>query len=176
MTEQNTQSGSMFQNALAPGAIMGITLIALSAIYYAADYDGGLTTLANIIATGAAITYFTIQYRDKKKNGFISYGQTVGFGTLMSLVSAVLNAVYFVIFITLIAPDYIATVMDKAAQKIIEQGTDEAQLETALEITKLILSPPVLTISIIFSCVLSGVIISLIVAIFVKKENYQQRF
>ncbi|MDR2563963.1 MAG: DUF4199 domain-containing protein [Prevotellaceae bacterium] len=176
MREQNTTQGSMMQDVIAPGTVMGVTLVALSVIFYVANYDGGFMLLANIFATGATMVYFTIQYRDKKRDGFISYGRSLGFGTLMSLVASILNAIYFVVFVKLINPDYFDIQMDKAAQQMLEQGVNEAQIEAGMKMAKLFATPAFGAMSLILSGVFVGVIIALIVSIFIKRDNYQQNF
>jgi hypothetical protein len=177
MNEQNIKSGSMMQSALVPGLIMGVISIAFSVLTYAFDYQGGWVSLISGLITIGLITYFTIEYRNKKRDGFISYGQALGFGTLISLVSSVLGGIYTYLLVTVIDPNIIPKQLEKARQALEEKGSmSEEQIEQGMKFVEMFATPLMSTMSAIIGGIFLGFIISLIVSAFVKRNNPQQDY
>jgi len=94
-------------------------------------------------------------------------------GFWVTVIATVIAAVYSYLYFTVINPGIIEEILIKSEEQILEQNPDisDAQLEQALSMTEMFVSPLVMTIfSVIFS-IIAGAIVSLLIAIFVKRED-----
>jgi len=118
------------------------------------------------------IIWATIQYRDKEKDGFISYGDAVGYGTLLSLFFGIIIAVFSVLLVTIISPDYMEHVMNIARDKLYEDGRfTEEQIEMSIEMMEKFRGPVLAFIFSVIWMVFVGLVISLITSIFIKRTR-----
>ena len=168
MENKNT---SVFMNALTWGIIIGLVSIVYSVILYMLDqvfnqYLGYVSIV--ILIAGLALS--VKGYRDNILEGEISFGKAFGFGVLVSVGAGVLGAIYNYLLYTVIDPDLQLKALEFAAEKMLEKGVPESQIEPTLEFTKKFMSPVVSSISGVFGTTLFGTIISLVVAAIFKKE------
>ncbi|MDT8394670.1 MAG: DUF4199 domain-containing protein [Bacteroidales bacterium] len=158
--------------ALTYGLILGAVLIVLHLILFLLNIHKGTTgfiiTLAVIIA---GITMATLDYRNKKWNGFITYGKVVKIGFVTMLFAAIIVAVYTFIYHGYINPADMRDARIEATQQIYNMGLDPEAESQALKMQEFIHTPLVYSLATIFSYALMGIIISLVVAIFIKKEE-----
>lgn len=154
------------------GSLLGVLSIVLALIGYILKSDQSgtfkfLTWLIYIVAIILGIKH----YRDKGRNGFISYGNAVGTGVLISLVGGIIFSIYLVLLVEVIDPDYITNIMQKAQDAMIEQGQSEEQIRMALKIQRKFSNPIVFALMGIVGSLFTGLITSLIVSIFLKKND-----
>ncbi|MBL7112142.1 MAG: DUF4199 domain-containing protein [Bacteroidales bacterium] len=169
MENKNT---SVFMNALTWGIILGLVSIVYSVILYMVDQVFNQTLgYLSILILIAGLVISVKSYRDNVLEGEITFGKAFGFGVLVALVSAVLGAIYNYLLYTVIDPDLQKKMLEMAAEKMLEQGMPEGQIDQALEITKRFMSPVFTSIIAVFSGTLFGTIISLVVAAIFKKES-----
>lgn len=159
-------------NALTWGIILGLVSIVYSVILYMVDQVFNQTLgYLSILILIAGLVISVKSYRDNVLEGEITFGKAFGFGVLVALVSAVLGAIYNYLLYTVIDPDLQKKMLEMAAEKMLEQGMPEGQIDQALEITKRFMSPVFTSIIAVFSGTLFGTIISLVVAAIFKKES-----
>ena len=159
-------------NALTWGIILGLVSIVYSVILYMVDQVFNQTLgYLSILILIAGLVISVKSYRDNVLEGEITFGKAFGFGVLVALVSAVLGAIYSYLLYTVIDPDLQKKMLEMAAEKMLEKGVPEGQIDQALEITKRFMSPVITSIGAVFSGTLIGTIISLVVAAIFKKES-----
>ena len=163
----------MTKYAATYGLILGILSILVSVIDYSFGFYGqsSLIKYLGFAVLICGIVYFTIKYRNEQCDGYLSYGQSVGFGLLLCLFSAVVTAVFTYFLITVIEPEYIARVLEITEQKLIEKGLSGAELDKALEASKMFMGPGMITFFSILTSLFIGLIICLITSIFTKRER-----
>ena len=169
MENKNT---SVLMNALTWGIILGLVSIVYSVILYMVDqvFNETLGWLSIVIMI--AVLVFAIKgYRDNVLDGEISFGKAFGFGVLVALVSSILGATYNYLLYTVIDPDLQVKMIEFAAEKMLDQGVPESQLDDIMEVSKRFMSPVITSIGAVFSGTLFGTIISLVVAAIFKKES-----
>jgi len=164
---------STFGYALKPGIIISGGAIAFNLLVWVLTTD--LDTqkywswlLYPLLAF--AYYYFTVDYRQNVKEGYLSYGQSFEFMLFISIVYSVLFSLYYFVFLTYIDPSMITQMLDAAEQKYYDTGMSEEQIEQAMEVISYMFSPAIMVVLSIFGGLFSSVILSLIMSIFTKKE------
>jgi hypothetical protein len=164
----------LVRHAATYGFYIGLALIVRSLLDYLFGFYGQNQAF-NIVAyliMAIGIVWATIQYRDKEKEGFISYGDSVGYGTLLSLFFGAITAVFTVILVTLISPDYMEHVMNMTRDALYEDGLfTEEQIEMTIAMMEKFRSPVFILFGGIIGSVIVGLIISLIASIFIKRNR-----
>jgi hypothetical protein len=104
-------------------------------------------------------------------HGQITFGQSVGAGVIICLYYAVMMAVFTYILYTVIDPGLTAKQLAFAEEAMAKKGMPQAAIDAGMGIQTKIMKPAIMAPLTIFGNMLWGVIISLLVSIFVKKEG-----
>ena len=124
------------------GAITGIILIIYALILYFIGAASSKTAgYFNILILAACIFFSSKMYRDKEKGGIISYGQSLGFGTLVGLFASIILAFFVYIELKIIDPGLIDKQMDIAREQALNRGASEEQFEKGMEMMKWMMTP-----------------------------------
>ena len=107
----------------------------------------------------------------KKGDGFMSYGTGLGLGTLVTVVSSVISAVFSYIYTKFVNPDYLEEMKQLQIEAMEREGLSEEQMDMGLQIMEYFSQPELLAVIGILSTVFFGFILSLIVSAFTKKDN-----
>lgn len=110
-------------------------------------------------------------YRDKYKNGFITYGHSLGAGVIIMLYYSIITAAFTFILYSYIDPGLTDKMLAMTEMKMLEKGLPESMIEQSLKMSAKFMAPWLMAISGIFGGVLMGTILSLIVSIFTRKEG-----
>jgi hypothetical protein len=97
------------------------------------------------------------------------YGATLGAGVLISLVSAVLSAIFTYAYHAFINPGFSNILIQDAVAKMEAKGISGDQLDKIESFDRVIFSPPAMAAIALIMGFIIGVIISLIVAAFLKR-------
>jgi hypothetical protein len=157
---------------LTNGLIMGLVGIVYSLLIYFLNltfnqYQGIVSIIIQI-----GLLYFLLKtYRDTVMHGQITYGQSVGAGAIIFLYYALIMAVFTYILYAIIDPGLVTKQLAFFEQKMVDKGAPQAGIDAALSIQAKIMKPAVMAPLSIFGSMLWGVIVSLLVSIFVKKEG-----
>ncbi|MCF6342636.1 MAG: DUF4199 domain-containing protein [Bacteroidales bacterium] len=170
--EENKRSVVM--PSLMYGIYLGIVLIVFNLIMYLLDVDraSGLMRVSYLImATGLFLAMISV--RDKYLDGFASYGKAFGTGFWTGLFAAVLGALFTYIDVLYIDPGMIDEILVKAEESMLAANPNmsDEQLDQALSMTEMFTSPLMITVWAFIENVVSATILSLIIAIFAKREN-----
>jgi hypothetical protein len=169
---ENQGSESMLMHSLKIGLMTGVAYILVSLLFYVLDIprDSWIQYLSFLILIGGIIIG-TTQFRDKHSGGFLSYGRCLGSGVLISLTVGLVMAVYVYLFFKFFDPGEIAKMVEMAEQGMAEKGLNEQQIDQAMAMSKKMMTPGIMAILNIFSMVFWGTIFSLIISIFLKKDD-----
>lgn len=170
----NLETGKKTLNsfALTNGVYLGVILIIFSLIGYVADFSttSWVNYLSYVMVIGMLI-YALKTYRDKESGGFISYGRSLGLGTLIGLYSSILLAVYTFVFFQYFDPAELQKILVEAENNMLDQGMSDRDVETAMSFTRMMTNPPVMAAFTVIGFTFWSFIFSLIISIFVKKDN-----
>ncbi len=172
VSPEDNKKTTLLANSVRYGLITAAAYVLFSLLMYSLDLSKSAWTgyLAFIILI-AGIVVGTKHYRDKINGGYLSYGRCLGSGVLISLMVAVIMAVYTYFFFAVFSPESIAQMKEAAELKMMDQGLSDEQIDQAMAVTGIFTSPATLTIISLISMVFYGFIFSLITSIFLKKED-----
>jgi len=156
------------------GLMLGIVLIGISLIFYILHADLQ-SKLPQILSYGLMVAVLIIgirSYRDQDLKGQISYGKSLGTGTLIALFGSVITAFYTYIFFHFIDPSMVDRILELSQQKMAERGgmTDE-QVEMALNMSRKFMTPGWMFTFTILSYTFVGFVMSLIASAFLKRTT-----
>lgn len=109
--------------------------------------------------------------RNDELEGYISYGQALGTGTMVALLAAILIAAYQLIYHKYIDPEFYERLLTETKRRLIERETPEEQMEITINALRKMKSPLFLYFSTALGIFFMGFIFSLISAIFVRKAD-----
>lgn len=119
----------------------------------------------------AGLMFFAHKEFIKDGDGFMSYGQGLGIGTLMALVSAVLSSIFTYFYVSFINAEYISNLREMTLQNYYESGMNEEMIETSMQYFDQWTTPTSMLIMGIIIGVFAGFIVSLIISAITKKSR-----
>ena len=108
------------------------------------------------------------QFKDQG-DGFMSYGQGVGIGFWIALVSLIVGGLFTFIYVNFIEPSAMDAFYDMQRTGMEEKGMQDEQIDMAISWTKKLFWPFYIFFGLFF-----GVLVAVIVSIFTQKKNPQQ--
>lgn len=161
---------SLMKSSMISGLYLGIVLILFSVVLYVAGltFETWVQYISYPILIAGAV-YAQVNYR-KSLGGEMTYGQALGVGLMSIIFASVLSSIYTYLLYAVIDPGLLDQVKIMSEQKILEQGIPEEQLDTAMNMAMKFQTPPVMAVMGIVGGAFIGLIISLITAIFTKKN------
>lgn len=115
------------------------------------------------------IIFIVLAHKEFKqeRDGFMTYGQGLGIGTLMTLIASVLNSIFSFVYMKFIDPSLLTTVIEQQTMEMEAKGTPQAQIDMATSF----INPTFIAIMAVVFIVLIGFILSLIITAFTKNSN-----
>ncbi|MFU8842985.1 MAG: DUF4199 domain-containing protein [Bacteroidales bacterium] len=174
INKMENQTNPVWKHTFQSGIFLGIALIILSLLFYVLDMHTQRWT--GFISYGAlliGIIYASVTYRDKFKNGLITYGQSFSTGFYTGLFAAVIISLFTGIFVAAMGEQYIESLLQQSEETILKSNPDitDDQLDMALNISKRMMHPVWLSIISFAGFLIFTVIFSLIASVFIKKED-----
>lgn len=166
-------------NGLIAGLIgVALTLLASVTGFYdmADDFTGESSWNSTIVSaiSFAILIYFIIKSMKEYKNyileGMMGYWDALKIGILTGFISALVSAVFMLIYLGLIEPDLIEQLKETAIYKLEEQNLEGQEYETAKSMMTWFMNPVLFALTSLFSGTFLALIISLITAIFQKSK------
>jgi hypothetical protein len=157
---------------LTNGLILALVGIAFSLVLYFLDLTLNKTVGYISIPIQLILLYFLLKsYRDNYMHGQITFGQSVGAGTVIFVYYAIIMAVFTYILYAVIDPGLVKKTMALSEEAMEKKGMPQATIDAGMAFTAKIMKPAIMAIFSIFGSVFFGVIYTLLVSIFVKKEG-----
>jgi hypothetical protein len=153
------------------GFFLGLALVIMQTVFYLADikFDSGLGNISYLILIGGL--FLSIRnYRDQLNNGTITYGKSVGYGVLVALMAGVISSVFVFVLYSFIDTNMIDKMLIEAEIAMEAQNLPPDQLEMAMDINRKMLTPISLSIMSIIGYGFMGLVFSLVLSVFMKKE------
>ncbi len=162
---------SVARVALKYGLIVAVASIVYNTILLISELNQNqaLTSLGLIILV-IGMVYAMRDYRSQNE-GYMSYGQGLGIGTLMAGISGLLSSAFTMLYTQFIDPNLMNSALDKAREDLEQRGMSDAQIESAMEVSEKMMSPGILFAMGVFFSILFGFIIALIVAAIMRRNR-----
>ena len=154
------------------GLVIGLILIVFS--FLITQVSTGTNSLLQFVHWAAiigAVYYSSKIWRDNYCEGYISYGQAFGFGFRTMFFAAVIYGFYSMIYMNWINPEVLDEAMSATEEAYYLLGFSDEKIEQSMEIIRKMQTPALQMFTTVFGTTITGIIISLIVALFVKKEK-----
>ena len=157
---------------LTNGFILGLIGIVYSLVMYFLDLSFNKIQGFVFIIFQVVILYYLVKsYRDNFLHGRITYGQALGAGVIICLYYAILMALFNYILYTVIDTGLLSKQLAFTEEMMLKKGLPQAQVDAGMAIQSKIMKPAIIAPLSIFGTMLWGLIISLVVGIFVRKEG-----
>ncbi len=169
--EEQMEMPTVKSVALKWGAILGAISIVLFLVSIFGDLVGNtVMTYIGIIPTALIIF---LGHKEFKENGdsYMSYGQGLGIGTLISLISSIISMAFFYVYISFVDGGYVDIIKDKQIADMQANGMGDAQIEQAMAMSESFMTPGVMALFGLVGSVFFGFLISLIISAITKKSN-----
>ena len=162
---------SVARTALKYGIIVAVGVIIYSTVLTIADLtqNQALSSLAFVILI-AGMVWAMRDFRTRN-DGFMSYGQGLGIGSLMSAIVGLLGSVFSMFYMTFIDTNLIKKSMDATREKLEKQGMDDAQIDQAIQMTEKFMTPGMMFVIGVLTYVVIGFIASLIVSAIMRRNR-----
>jgi len=166
------QNVNVWKANLTNGLILGLIGIVYSLVIYFLDLSFNKIQGYVFIFLQIVILYILVKsYRDNFLHGNITYGQAFGAGVIISLYYAILIAIFTYILYSVIDPGLINKQLAFTEEMMLKKGLTQAQVDAGMAVQSKIMKPAIMAPVSIFGSMIWGIIISLIVGIFVRKEG-----
>ncbi|MFC2087202.1 DUF4199 domain-containing protein [Bacteroidota bacterium] len=161
------------KNSMNYGAILGVTLIALTLLLYLVNrsFSKSFNWVEYLIII-SVITIGTKSLRDKEMGGAISFTQALGSGILISFFGSIFVAFFTYVLYVIIDPGLLEELFEFNEELMQEQGKfSEEKIEYRMNIMRETITPLRLSLFVIPVYTFVGFLLSLLVSIFLKKEK-----
>jgi len=158
------------------GIKFGLIMAAISVAYFmilnvmGIDMSQGFGRWGGLIFN-VAVIFFAHKSFKEGGDGFMSYGQGLGIGMWIALISSVISSIFTYIYVKFIDAGFIKTMMEKQEEQFIEKGMSEEQIKQAMDMTAKFMTPEMMLVfGLIFGFIILMVVFAL-VTIFTQKKN-----
>jgi len=158
------------------GLIYGGIAIGLSLLLFGLgmEKDEGVQKITNFInvAIPAVIIFLGIrEKRDVEGHGFLSFGKGFSTGFTIALIGGLVTTIYTYLYFAVLNPGMITYIRMKQEEELIKRGMSDSDVEKMASSMETWSSPGMMALFIFVGALLLGLVISLISAAILKKEN-----
>lgn len=154
------------------GAMIGIGLVASSLLFYLLNMqDSTINSLATYLILAIGVFYAHHHFKANVSQGILPYGKALGLGTLTCLAAGIIFGFYTYVFLAFVDSSIIDMAMQQAYTEMENSGLEEEQINQAMEMTSMMLTPGIMGFFAFLGTAFFGFIESLIISIFTKKDQ-----
>ena len=163
---------SVARVALKWGAILGLGLVVITLVMYLTDQTANpLFSVLTLVAMGVCLVFSMRDFRSMN-GGYMAYSEGISVGALLSGVAGLLSAAFITFYNVVIDPTIQQRAFEKAREKLEEQGSlSDEQIDQAMELSQKFQSPGFAFIAGTFGTLIMGLLLSLIVAAFIRRNK-----
>lgn len=149
------------------GIIYGLTSVVISLVVMLTNLERNfIINLLNFVVL-IAFLVIPMQYFKSQREGFMSFSEGMGIGSIVSAVSSFISGLFILVYFRLIAPKKFEEILEKAREEWEKAGMKEDAMQMAEKFT----TPEVMFASTLIMGIIFGVIVSLIVAAILQKKK-----
>ena len=165
------KSVSIWKSTMFSGIYLAVALILLSVIFYVTgNMFSKVAQYSSYPIIIAGIIWGQLSYK-KELGGISTYGQALTAGLLTMVFASIITSIYTYLLYAIIDPSLQEQMRIFTEEQMVAQGkVPEEQMEMALNMAAKFQTPAMMAAIGIFGGAFMGLIISLITAIFIKKN------
>lgn len=154
------------------GIYTGLIFVIYSLLTFITEWEGfqEANTLFSLISLIIGIWLTHKAFKDQG-NGYMSYAQGLGLGTILGLVAGAINGLVSLLYLSFIDTAYMERQTEKVIIQLEEQGLSDTQIDQTMQFMEYTMNP----VSVFFMSILLSVIfaflVSLIVSAFTKNSD-----
>ena len=153
------------------GLLAGLVGVIISFGQFAAHMENSPLKYLSYVVLAGGIVLAMRQFK-ASNYGFMSFGQGVGIGTLVSAVVGVISAVFAYAYFNIIDPEIVGRMVEKArADMEARGGASEEQIDQGIAMMSKFMNGPLMMVIVVLSSVLLGVLLSLVFSAFIKHSK-----
>lgn len=157
---------------LVNGLILGLIGVVYSLVLWFLDLTFNKNISYIFLLVQIVILFFLVKsYRDNYMYGAITYGQALGAGVVIFLYATIISSIFGALLYTVIDPNLLQKGLAATEQMYINKGFSQEQADAALKIAGKLMKPAIMIPIGLVTSMFYGLIMSLIVAAFVRKEG-----
>ena len=172
MNNQTANSKGIIVNY---GLLLGILSIALGVIMYVTNSHLKPNIAFSVISFLITVVVIVLGIKAFKKanSSFLSLSQSLKIGLGIALIAGILGAIWQLLLVTVIEPDFLTQMADMQRQTMTESfpNMTESQLNDAMAMNEKFSSPWIMMAMAIIGSLFFGFIISLVAGLIMKKKN-----
>ncbi|OON68420.1 DUF4199 domain-containing protein [Hymenobacter sp. CRA2] len=150
------------------GLITGLASILLSAVMFLTNTEQSPLRFFGYVILAAGI-WMAHQFFKRNNGGFMSFGQGISIGTILSAITGVLSAIFFYVYVSFLDTGFMGRMVDNARAQMEASGKySDEQMDQAMAMTQKFMSLPAFMGIAVVSTIIAGLIISLIVSAITK--------
>ncbi|MBC3540755.1 DUF4199 domain-containing protein [Rufibacter sediminis] len=168
----------MHEPAVTPSSVgirYGVITAFISIIFSLILYVTGLHTNKGLSYASMIIPIIGIvlayNYFKKENGGFMSYGQGLGTGTIVTAVSGVLSGLFTYIYLKFVDPNVLEQIRNSSIEEMENKGMSDEQIEQAVSMTEKFTTPEMMLVMGLIGAVILGFFLSLIIAAIMKRSR-----
>jgi len=157
---------------LTNGLILGLIGIVYTMVFYFLDLTTNRLQGWVFLLILIVILFLLVKsFRDNYRYGLITFGQAFGAGMIIFLYYAIISAVFAYILYAIIDPNLIDKQLAFTEGEMMKRGLPQEAVDMSMSMQRKIMKPAIMAPISIFGNMFYGLIMSLIVAAFVRKEG-----
>lgn len=154
------------------GGLIGIIFFVIQDFAgMAGNPDYGWVGIVFSILITSAIIFFAHGEFKKNGDGHMNYGEGLGIGTLVSLVSGIISSIFTYVYVSFINPTFVENIRQQQIIAMEEQGMSDAQIEQGMKVAENFSGPVAMAIFGLIGAVFFGFLVSLVVSAITKKSR-----
>jgi len=166
------QNVNVWKANLINGLILGLIGIVYSLVMYFLDLSLNKTQGYVFILVQIVVLFYLVKsYRDNYMHGMITFGQALGAGIIICLYYSIIIAVFSYILFAFIDTNLLDKMLAGTEERLIERGLPQAQIDAGMAVQQKLMKPAFISGISIFGSMFQGLIMSLLIAAFVRKEG-----
>lgn len=168
-----TQKPTLKKFGMNYGLLLGVLMILIGVVSYVTGLAIEGKTWPNIIYYIAfpVVIFYAISQFKKQNAGLLTLGEAIKMGLLIAIVSAIVYAIYGLIFNYIIDPDFMGQMMEVTREKMLENpNLTEEMVDQQMEWVEKFMNPVLGTAVWIALSAFFGLLYSLIAGLVMKKE------
>ncbi|MCX2742192.1 DUF4199 domain-containing protein [Pontibacter anaerobius] len=106
-----------------------------------------------------------------ENHGFISYGQGLGIGAIVSVIYGLLSGTFSWLYMEFVDPEYMNRIMEKQRVEMLQQGMTDEQIDAGMAIAENFQGPVAIILGSAVVTLIIGFILSLIISAIMKNSR-----